>query len=72
MPYNTTLVPNNIRKIRESKLLGIPDIVRRTGLSPSDIKRIEKGGTCRLITKRKILEALGIELEERKIVFPED
>jgi transcriptional regulator with XRE-family HTH domain len=65
-------VINNIRKIREEKLLSLPEIARRTGLSTPTVKRLEDGGSCRMETKRKILEALGIELDELQKVFPTD
>jgi transcriptional regulator with XRE-family HTH domain len=65
-------IPNNIRKIRESKLLSLAELVRRTGLSSSNLRRIEEGASCRMETKRKILEALKIELEDSKRVFPTD
>jgi transcriptional regulator with XRE-family HTH domain len=71
MTYKTTKIPNNIRKIREDKLLSLTEIARRTGLTPLTVKRVEENGTGRMETKRKILEALGVEIEDLKKVFPE-
>jgi DNA-binding transcriptional regulator YiaG len=63
---------NNLRQIREEKLLSLPELARRVGLSPLTVKRVEDGGSCRMETKRKILEALEVDLKDRLKVFPED
>ena len=36
------------------------------------LDRIEKGYDCRLSTKRKILEALGLDFDDKNDVFPEN
>jgi predicted transcriptional regulator len=72
MTYKKGKTQNNIRKIRESKLLSEADIARRTGLTPPSVKRIEDGGFCRMETKRKILEVLGLGHDEQEKVFLED
>jgi len=33
---------------------------------------VERGLNCRMDTKRKILEALGLQPSDRKLVFPKD
>jgi DNA-binding XRE family transcriptional regulator len=48
------------------------ELARKTGLSVQTVDRIEKGFQCRLDTKRKILLALGMSLEDRKSVFNDD
>ena len=48
------------------------ELARRAGVSPLTIGRIEKGYSCRLETKRKIILALGYDLSERAKVFPGD
>jgi DNA-binding XRE family transcriptional regulator len=65
-------IPNNIIKIREEKLLSTTDLARKVGLAPTTIRRIEKGGICRIETKRKILAALGLSIEDKKLVFPNE
>jgi DNA-binding XRE family transcriptional regulator len=60
---------NNVRKIRESKMMSKAELARKTGLSVQTIDRVEKGFFCRLDTKRKILMALEMELEGRDSVF---
>jgi DNA-binding XRE family transcriptional regulator len=60
---------NNVRKIREEKMLSKAELARLAGLSPLTVDRIEKGMSCRLATKRKILQALGLKLTQKKRVF---
>lgn len=66
------LTPNNVRKIRESKMMSKAELARKTGLSVQTIDRVEKGHFCRLDTKRKILLALGLDLDDRSGVFKEE
>ncbi len=47
------------------------ELARKAGVSPITVDRLEKGGDCRLATKRKILLALGLALEDREKVFPD-
>lgn len=61
--------PNNVRKIRESKMMSKAELARKTSLSVQTIDRVEKGHYCRLDTKRKILLALGLDLDDRGGVF---
>jgi DNA-binding XRE family transcriptional regulator len=63
---------NQVKRIRESKMMSKAELARKTGLSVQTIDRIEKGHICRLDTKRKILLALGLKLEDRKTVFNDD
>lgn len=60
---------NNLRKIRESKMLSKVELARLAGISPLTIDRIEKGMSCRVATKRKILQALGVKLTHKNKVF---
>ncbi|VAV82637.1 transcriptional regulator, putative [hydrothermal vent metagenome] len=60
---------NNLRSIREGMLLSKSELARKAGVSPLTIDRVEKGCTCRLDTKRKIIEALGLKLSEKEKVF---
>jgi len=61
---------NNLKKIREEHLLGKTELARRAGISVLTIIRIEDGYSSRPATKRKILSALGIPVEDCKRVFP--
>ncbi len=63
---------NRVKEIRESKMMSKAELARKTGLSVQTIDRIEKGHICRLDTKRKILIALGLKLEDRQKVFDDE
>ncbi|MEK6562752.1 MAG: transcriptional regulator [Deltaproteobacteria bacterium RIFCSPLOWO2_02_56_12] len=60
---------NNVKKIRESKMLSKAELARMAGISPLTIDRIERGKICRLATKRKILLALGLKITQKHRVF---
>ena len=60
---------NNVQSIRESKMMSKAELARKTGLSVQTIDRVEKGYFCRLDTKRKILVALDLDLDDRDGVF---
>jgi DNA-binding XRE family transcriptional regulator len=60
---------NNVKTLREELLLSKAELARRAGLSPLTIDRIERGEECRLDTKRKIILALGMSVEEKERVF---
>ena len=47
------------------------ELARRAGVSPLTIDRVESGCPCRMDTKRKILEALGIAVASAAEVFPD-
>lgn len=63
---------NNLKEIREIKMLSKAELAKKAGLSVQTIARIEYGMQCRLDTQRKILLALGLELEDRAKVFFEN
>ena len=65
------MAKNVLKEIRESFLMSKAELARKAGVSPVTLDRIEKGKSCRLETKRKILLALGYKLSERQKVFPE-
>ena len=60
---------NNVKKIREEKMLSKAELARMAGISPLTLDRIEKGKDCRMATKRKILLALGLKINQRERVF---
>ena len=65
----TKVEGNNVRKIREGLLMSKAELARRAGLSVLTIDRVEKGMTCRMDTKRKIILSLGLQLSDRDKVF---
>ena len=65
----SVLVYNTVRKIREKLLMSRAELARNAGISPLTVDRIEKGMTCRIETKRKIILALGYELSDKGLIF---
>jgi DNA-binding XRE family transcriptional regulator len=63
---------NNVRKLRMERMMSKAELARRAGLSTLTIDRVEKGMACRMDTKRKILEALGLTPTDRVTVFGDD
>lgn len=63
--------PNNVRKLRQGAMMSKAELARRAGVSPLTIDRVEAGCPCRMDTKRKILEALGLSPSAAKDVFPD-
>jgi len=63
------MAKNNLKTIRENMLLSKAELARKAGLSPLTIDRIERGYPCRVDTKRKIINALGLKLSDKRKVF---
>ena len=63
---------NIVREIREELLMSKAELARKAGVSPLTIDRIEKGKSCRMETRRKIILALGYKLTDKDRIFPED
>jgi len=61
--------PNNVRQIREERLMSKMELARLSGISAATIDRIERGELCRMETKRKIIYALGYTLADKDKVF---
>jgi DNA-binding XRE family transcriptional regulator len=66
-----TLGRNIVRKIREELLMSKAELARKAGVSSLTIDRIERGKSCRMETKRKIILALGYDLADKSKVFLE-
>jgi DNA-binding XRE family transcriptional regulator len=66
-----TLGRNIVRKIREELLMSKAELARKAGVSSLTIDRIERGKSCRMETKRKIILALGYDLADKGKVFLE-
>jgi len=60
---------NSVKGIREAKLMSKSELARKAGVSALTIDRIERGESCRLETKRKIILALGYSLDDKSKVF---
>ena len=63
---------NNVRKIRMERMMSKAELARRAGMSTLTIDRVERGLPCRMDTKRKILEALGLKPSDRVMVFGDE
>src|SRR5262245_12448648 len=69
-PTKSTKVKNNVvRKLRMERMMSKAELARRAGVSTLTVDRVERGMSCRMDTKRKILEALGLKPTDRKMVF---
>ena len=64
--------PNMVRRMRIERMMSKAELARSANLSVLTIDRVEKGFGCRVDTKRKILEALGLSLADRVRVFGEE
>jgi DNA-binding XRE family transcriptional regulator len=62
---------NIVKEIREELLMSKAELARKAGVSSLTIDRIEKGKSCRMETKRKIILALGYDLSDKSKVFTE-
>lgn len=69
---HTKKVTNRVREARIERMMSKAELARRAGVSVLTIDRVEKGLGCRMDTKRKILEALGLNLADRVRVFGEE
>ena len=58
-----------MKKIRESLMMSKAELSRKANVSPITLSRIEKGMSCRMETKRKILLALGYKLSDKNKIF---
>jgi DNA-binding XRE family transcriptional regulator len=64
------LVANNrLQTMRESQMISKAELARKAGLSTLTIDRVEAGRPCRLDTKRKILQALQLRIDDHDSVF---
>jgi DNA-binding XRE family transcriptional regulator len=60
---------NDVKKLREQKMMSKAELARLAGVSAVTIDRIERGEDCRMETKRKIILAFGFSLSEKEKVF---
>jgi DNA-binding XRE family transcriptional regulator len=62
---------NNVQRFREALMMSKAELARKSGLSTLTIDRVEAGRPCRLDTKRKILQALQLRIDDHDRVFGE-
>lgn len=63
---------NNVQEFRERLMMSKAELARKAGLSTLTIDRVEAGRPCRLDTKRKVLQALGLKVSDKDKVFGSD
>ena len=63
---------NNVQRFREALMMSKAELARKAGLSTLTIDRVEAGRPCRLDTKRKVLLALGLRINDKGRVFGTD
>jgi DNA-binding XRE family transcriptional regulator len=69
MSYERSKPRKALTRLREERLLSKAELARRAGLSSLTVHRVERGLACRMDTKRKILEALGLKTQDKEQVF---
>ena len=62
-------VHNTVRIMREKRLMSKAELARSAGISPLTVDKIEKGMSCRIEIKRKIILAFGYDLSDKGLVF---
>ncbi|MCK4829122.1 helix-turn-helix domain-containing protein [bacterium] len=63
---------NTVKETREGLLMSKAELARKAGLSPLTIDRVERGESCRMETKRKIILALGYDVSDKNKIFYKD
>jgi DNA-binding XRE family transcriptional regulator len=63
---------SKLKRYREENLISKAELSRLAGISPITLGRIEEGFTCRIATKRKILNALGLVAKDKHLIFEEE
>ena len=62
---------SKLQQFREGLMMSKAELARKAGLSTLTIDRVEAGRPCRLDTKRKILLALQLRVDDQDRVFGE-
>lgn len=63
---------NLVKKVREDLMMSKAELADKAGVSPLTIDRVEKGNSCRLDTKRRIILGLGYKLSDKDKIFPQN
>ncbi len=69
---NVVVKRSKLKRYREENLISKAELSRLAGISPITLGRIEEGFTCRIDTKRKILNALGLVVKDKYLIFDEE
>jgi DNA-binding XRE family transcriptional regulator len=68
-PAPNIIPPNRVKELRENRWMTQEQLARRAKVSLRTIHSVEKGNNCRMTTKRGILLAFGVRLEDKDYVF---
>ncbi len=60
---------NRVKELREELLMSKAELARKAGISVITLGRVESGKSCRMATKRKLLQALGFMISDKEKVF---
>ncbi len=60
---------SRVRELRENRLMTQVQLAKKAKVAVRTIQAIEKGMECRMFTKRKILLAFGLSLDQMDQVF---
>lgn len=63
---------SRLKEYRENNLISKTELARKAEISLVTLDRIEKGYACRMATKRKIFQALGIDIPGTDPLSPEE
>ncbi len=61
---------NNLKQIRTNAMLSKAELATKVQVSVLTLSGIEQGKECRMETKRKVIQALGMKITEKDKVFP--
>jgi DNA-binding XRE family transcriptional regulator len=62
---------NHLREYRRLAGLTQIQLAEKAGVCPRTVLAIEHGKPCRQWTKRQLLEALGMTMKDRELIWPE-
>jgi len=60
---------DSLKRYREQILMSKAELARKAGVSVLTIDRIERGKSCHLAAKRKIILALDLDLSKEHKIF---
>jgi DNA-binding XRE family transcriptional regulator len=63
-------IGNRVRELRRMRLMTQSQLARKAKVALRTIHSIEQGKDCRLDTKRKLIRAFEVPLENKDQVFP--
>ena len=63
---------NRVRELRENKLMTQAQLAKKAKVALRTIHSVEKGMNCRMDTKRKILLALGLKVQDKNKIFQDE